>query len=79
MFPLLQIATQFLNDALQILNGRNFVAQWLGQLAGDAVGRYANGLGNVAQSVFDDRFAPAFTEKQSNSGRILAALDECPD
>jgi len=70
VFPFLQIATQFLNDALQVLNGRNFVAQWLGQLAGDAVGRYTNRLGNVAQGVFDDRFAPAFTEKQSNGGRI---------
>jgi hypothetical protein len=45
VFPFLQIATQFLNDALQVLNGRNFVAQWLGQLAGDAVGRYANRFG----------------------------------
>ena len=70
VFPFLQIATQFLNDALQVLNGRNFVAQWLGQLAGDAVGRYTNRLGNVAQGVFDDRFAPAFTEKQPNGGRI---------
>ena len=70
VFPFLQIAAQFLNDALQVLNGRNFVAQWLGQLAGDAVGRYANRFGNIAQGVFDDRFAPASTEKQSNGGRI---------
>ncbi len=40
------------------------------QLAGDAVGRYANRFGHVAQGVFDDRFAPAFTEKQSNGRRI---------
>ena len=33
-----RIAAQFLNDALQVLNGRNFVVQWLRQLAGDAVG-----------------------------------------
>jgi hypothetical protein len=60
-FRSFQIAPQFLNDALQVLNGRNFVAQWLEQLAGDAVGRYTNRFGNVAQGVFDDGFAPAFT------------------
>ena len=38
VFAFLQIAPQFLNDALQVLNGRNFMAQQLGQLARDAVG-----------------------------------------
>ncbi len=37
VFTFFQIAPQFFNDALQVLNGRNFVAQRLGQLAGDAV------------------------------------------
>ena len=49
----LQIATQFLNDALQILNGRNFVAQWLGQLAGDAVGRYADMGLTITRSIVE--------------------------
>lgn len=44
VFPFLQIATEFLNDALEVLNGRDFVAQWLGQLAGDAVGPHRGAI-----------------------------------